>query len=153
MYCSSCGVAVAQGLSFCNYCGAQLSAKGDDDKSTELKPGLLVCAMVGLFILGLVAITMLMGMMKAILHLDSVIILAFAGLCFLTLFALEGIFVRLLFARKLGTQTSGDSVGLKGQATKELDAAQAGLLREPMSSVTENTTRTFDPIYNERKSK
>ena len=47
MYCSSCGVAVAQGLSFCNYCGAKLGgARGDSAmKSAEVKPELLVSAM------------------------------------------------------------------------------------------------------------
>src|ERR1700704_4668002 len=102
MYCPSCGVAVTQGLSFCNYCGAKLSVvKGDTRiKSAEVKPELLVSAMAGVFILGLVAITMLMGMMKAILHLDVGVILAFAVLCFLMMLSLEGVFVRLLFSRK-----------------------------------------------------
>jgi hypothetical protein len=42
MYCSTCGVAVTQGLSYCNYCGATLSrAKGETrikspEKSVEL---------------------------------------------------------------------------------------------------------------------
>jgi uncharacterized protein (DUF983 family) len=154
MYCSSCGVAVAQGLSYCNYCGAELSgAKGDNVELTEVKPGLLVCAMVGLFILGLVAITMLLGMMKAILHLNEGAILAFAVLCFLMMLSLEGVFLRLLFRRKRGTGEAGDSVRLKGQETKELDAAHARAMPEPVSSVTEHTTRAFDPIYSERRSK
>jgi hypothetical protein len=155
MYCSSCGVAVAQGLTYCNYCGAKLNAAmGDDvDQTTELKPGLLVCAMVGLFIFGLVAITMLLGMMKAVLHLNEGAILAFAVLCFLMMLSLEGVFLRLLFSRRRGTEGAGDTVFFKGQATKELDAAQAGALPEPVASVTEHTTRAFDPIYSERKSK
>jgi len=46
MYCSSCGVAVAQGLSYCNYCGAKLNgAKGDNViKSSEVKPESLINA-------------------------------------------------------------------------------------------------------------
>lgn len=155
MYCSSCGVAVAQGLSYCNYCGEKLAgANGDSlDKSPEVKPGLLVSAMVVVFVLGLLVITMLMGMMKAILHWDMGVILAFALLCFLIMISLEGMFVRLLFARKRTTENAGDTVKLKGQATKELDAAQPGMLREPLASVTEHTTRAFDPIYTDRKSK
>jgi len=155
MYCPSCGVAVTQGLSFCNYCGAKLSVvKGDTRiKSPEVKPELLVSAMAGVFILGVVAITMLMGMMKAILHLDVGVILAFAVLCFLIMLSLEGVFVRLLFSRKRRTEEASDNVQLKGQATKELDAAQGRALPEPMSSVTEHTTRAFEPIYTERTSK
>jgi len=44
-------------------------------------------------------------------------------------------------------------VQLKGQATKGLDAAQARALPEPVSSVTEHTTRAFEPIPSERTSK
>lgn len=153
MYCSSCGVAVAQGLSYCNYCGAKLGGGESEDSSTELKPGLLVCAMVAVFVFGLVAISMLMGMMKAIMHVNEGAILGFAVLCFLIMLSLEGVFVRLLFRRKRGTQEAGDSLLFKGQSTKELDAAQVGILREPVPSVTENTTRAFAPIYNERTSK
>src|SRR5258708_19512167 len=71
MYCSSCGVAVAQGLSYCNYCGATLNGvKGDQViKSSEIKPESLVAAMGAVFVLGLVAIPMLIGMMKSVLNL------------------------------------------------------------------------------------
>ena len=156
MYCSSCGVAVAQGLSYCNYCGAKLGGATADDltKSPQVKPELLVSAMAGVFILGLVAITMLMGMMKAILRFEDGVILGVALVCFLTLLLLEGVFLRLLFNRKRSNQESGDNVQLKsGPATKELDAANAGLLRAPGSSVTDHTTRTLDPVRNERASK
>jgi hypothetical protein len=39
----------------------------------------------------------------------------------------------------------------KEAATKELDAAQARALPEPVPSVTEHTTRSFEPIYSKRK--
>ena len=154
MYCSSCGVAVAQGLSYCNHCGAKLSgANGvNDNESSDLKPGLLVSAMVVTFVLGLIAITMLIGVMKSVLDFNAGQILAFAMLSFLTMLSLEGVFLRLLF-RRTGGAEAGDTVRLKGPATKELDAANARALPEPVPSVTENTTRTFEPIYNERKSK
>ena len=155
MYCSSCGVAVAQGLSYCNYCGAKLKwCKGDSViKSPEVKPETLVAAMVVVFVFGLVAITMLMGVMKAVLHLDVGQILAFTLLSFLIMLSLEGVFIRLLLRRKRGAEEAGDTVLLKGQATKELDAAQARVLPEPVPSVTEHTTRAFEPVYNERTSK
>lgn len=155
MYCPTCGVAVAPGLSYCNYCGAKLNgAKGDNViESPEVKPGLLVSAMVAVFVLGLVAITMLMGVMKAVLHLNEGLILAFTLLNFLIMLSIEGVLIRLLLRRKRGPEEAGDTVLLKDQATKELDAAQARVLPEPVPSVTENTTRTFEPIYNERTSK
>ena len=153
MYCSTCGVAVAQSLSYCNYCGAKLNGvKGDDSaRSPEVRPELLVSAMVGLFILGLVAITMLSGVMKAVLNLNAPQIIPFMVLSFLIMMVLEGLFIRLLFRRKRGSQEGGDKV-LRSQATSELDAAQARVLLQPVSSVTEHTTRAFDPVYSQRKS-
>ena len=155
MYCSSCGVAVAQGLSYCNYCGAKLSgAKGDNViESLAVKPELLVTSMVMTFVFGLAAITVFMGVMKTVLNLYVWQILALTLLSFLIMLLLEGVFIRLLLRRKRGTEEAGDTVLLKGQATKELDAAQERILPEPVTSVTEHTTRAFEPVYTERTSK
>ena len=154
MYCSSCGVAVAQDLSYCNYCGAKLNGvKGETRiKSPEVKPELLVSAMVMVFVFGLVAITLLMLVMKDVLG-NVGQVLAFTLLSFLIMLSIEGVIIRLLLRRKRGTEEAEDTMRLKGQATKALDAAQARALPEPMPSVTEHTTRTFEPIYNEPTSK
>jgi hypothetical protein len=155
MYCSSCGVAVAQSLSYCNYCGEKLNGvKGEKViKSPEPKPELLVSAMVVVFVFGLGAITILLGVLKTVLDLNVGLILAFALLSFLIMLSIEGVLVRLLLSRKRGSEETGNAVRLKQQTTRELDAAQARALPEPLPSVTEHTTRTFDPVYNERKSK
>jgi hypothetical protein len=109
--------------------------------------------MVFTFVFGLGAITILMGMMRAVLHLEGGLILAFALLSFLVMLSLEGVFIRLLFRRQRGAQQAGDTGRLKGQATRELDAAQARALPEPLPSVTEHTTRAFEPIYREQNKK
>ena len=163
MYCPSCGVAVAQVLNFCNYCGARLSGvKGDNLESTfteeitmrsEVKPELLVSAMVAVFVLGIAAITCLIGVMKAVLDLNAELIVAFTLLSFVVMLMVEGVCIRLLFRRNRGAEESGSIALSKGQATKELDAAQARVLPEPVPSVTEHTTRAFEPLYNERTSK
>lgn len=152
MYCSSCGVAVAQGLSYCNYCGAKLNQSNDAIKSPEVKPELLVSAMVGLFILGLGVITVLMGVMKSALELPVDRILALSLLPFLLMLVIEGVLLRLLFQRKRGAEDARDTLP-KGQTTRELDAARARALQEPVASVTEHTTRAFDPIYSDRTTK
>ena len=81
------------------------------------------------------------------------LLIAFALLSFLIMLSIEGVFVSLLLRRKRGTEEAGGATLLKGQATRELDAAQARALPEPVSSVTEHTTSTFEPVYNERNSK
>src|SRR5215210_5266149 len=94
MYCSSCGAAIAQGLSYCNYCGAKLGGEKGDGlvKTSELRAeSLIISAMVGLFVLGLLAITVLMGVMKAVLDLNTGQILGFALLSFLIMLLIEGV--------------------------------------------------------------
>ena len=155
MYCSACGVSVAQGLSYCNYCGAKVNGEKGDSliKSSELRAeSLIISAMVGLFVLGLLAISVLMGVMKAVLDLNAGQILGFATLSFLIMLLIEGVLIWRLSRRKRGAEETGATALSKGQATKELDAAQARVLPEPVPSVTEHTTRTFEPIYSERTS-
>jgi hypothetical protein len=155
MYCSSCGVAVTAALTYCNYCGERLSGAKRDSiiKSPEVRPETLIGAMVFTFVFGLGAITVLMGVMKAVLHFDYGPIVAFTLLSFLIMLSLEGVIVRLLFRRQHRAEEEGDTAPLNGQATRELDAAQARVLPEPIPSVTEHTTRAFDPSYPERTSK
>jgi hypothetical protein len=153
MYCSSCGVAVGQGLSYCNYCGGKLSGTGNNElESPEVRPELLVSAMAGVFILGLAAITVLMGVMKTVLGLPVERILGFTVLPFLIMLVLEGVFLRLLFRRKRGVEETRYTTRSKEQVTNELDAANARVLPEP-PTVTEHTTRAFAPIHRERTSK
>ena len=155
MYCSSCGASVAQGLSFCKHCGAKLSGETGDSliKTTELRAeSLIISAMVGLFVLGLLAIAVLIGVMKAVLDLNAGQILGFATLSFLIMLLIEGVLIWRLSRLKRGVEETGVAALPKKQTTKELDEARARVLPEAMPSVTEHTTRTLDPIYSERKS-
>jgi hypothetical protein len=155
MYCSSCGASVAQGLSYCNYCGAKLSGANGDNviNSSGVKPELVVSAMVGLFILGLVAIAVLIGVLKAVAGFDFPFLLVATMFSFVLMLVVEGVLMSLLLRGKRGAKESGDTERLKEQTTKELGEAQARVLPERVPSVTEHTTRSFDPIYSERKSK
>jgi hypothetical protein len=152
MYCSSCGVAVVQGLRYCNHCGADLIGEKSDNavKRSEVKPEALVWGMVAVLVFGFVAIVFLMMAMKMV-GLNVGQILGFMILSFLIMLVLEGVFIWQLFRRKRGDDEKG-TLPTK-HATKELDAANARVLPEPIPSVTEHTTRAFDPIYSERKSK
>jgi hypothetical protein len=152
MFCSTCGVALAQGLSYCNYCGAKSAgARGDNTtKSSEVKPEALIWGMVAVLVFGFVAVVFLLMAMK-MAGLNPGQILAFTILSFLIMLVLEGVFITQLMRRKRGTEET--AVLSKKQTTKELDEAQPLGLPEHMPSVTEHTTRTFEPIYSERKQK
>ena len=149
MYCSTCGVAVAESLSYCNHCGARIVASNRDeiDTSREVRPGLLVSAMAGTFILGMFAITALLGVMKAVLGLQGGQILGFAALSFFIMISLESVYLYLLFRRKRLAEEQVTTGSLAQHTTKELSAPHARELQSPLSSVTDHTTRAFDPIY------
>ncbi len=155
MYCSSCGVAVAQGLSYCNHCGAKLGGAKDDTiaKSSEVKPELLVSAMVAAFVLGLGAIAVLIGVLKAVAGFDLPILIAITMFSFMLMLVVEGVLIGLLLKGKRGATQAGDAKRQKEQTTEEVGEAQARALPEHMQSVTEHTTRTFEPVYSERQSK
>ena len=152
MYCSTCGVVVTESLNYCNHCGARIITSSSDkvDDSRNVKPGLLVSAMVGTFVLGLIAITALLGVMKSVLNLEAGQILGFAVLSFSIMLFLEGVFLVLLFRRNRGVEDRAKKESLAGHTTKELGAPQVQALREPLSSVTDETTRAFEPIYTNR---
>jgi uncharacterized membrane protein len=104
MYCSSCGVAVAPNLTYCNQCGAKLNNEKSESlvKTTELRQeSMIMSAMVGLFVLGLVAISILLGVMKAVINFDIGPLIAFAFLSFFILVGLEGILISRLFRKRL----------------------------------------------------
>ena len=149
MYCSSCGVAVAQNLSYCNHCGAKLHR--GEDSSSELRPNFLLAAIVGTFIFGLLVITILMGVMKNAMGLPVERVLGFAAVPFLMMLILEGVLLRLFFR----TLKAADQKKILSNqhATNELEGSRARLLAQPATSVTEHTTRAFDPIPVERKQK
>lgn len=146
MYCSSCGVAVAKGVSFCNYCGARLPSIEESLEFREVRPGLLVSAMAGIFVLGLPGIAFIVFMLNAALRLDSQQTMAFTWVILLLLVALELVFLFLLLRRKPRKEKPREEGQLNASQTKELEPG----MPEPVPSVTEHTTRAFEPIGRER---
>ena len=157
MYCSTCGVAVAQGLSFCKHCGAKLSVERGDNlvRYSELRAeSFNIAAMVMVFVFGVGVTIMLMAVMKNALDFEAPQIIPFAIMSFVMMFLLEGMLIWRLMRRDRHAKAESAPAPPSEQTTKELDAARARALSEGMMppSVTEHTTRAFEPIYTERKS-
>lgn len=155
MYCSSCGGAVARGLGYCNHCGAGLSGAKSNiaSRPAELFPDSLIWAIVTVFIVGLGGTIGLMAVMKDVFGSANLgLIIGFSLIFLVMMLAVEGVLIGLLFRRRSGAKEASDSLSRKDQTTNELDTPQARELPEPLPSVTEHTTRAFDPIYSERKS-
>ena len=146
MFCSSCGSAVPNQLTFCNKCGAKLS-----NTLTSPNPESLVWAICALFIMGTGVIIGLMAVMKEVAKLNDGVILGIVSLCFGLLLVLEGILSWLLITSWRSARLSTPERNIEERKTNELNEAPARMLQEPLVSVTEHTTRAFDPVYQERK--
>jgi hypothetical protein len=142
-------VAIAKGVSFCNYCGARLSSTDSELEFRGIRPGLLVSAMAGIFVLGLPAIVFLIFMLNAV-RLDPQQSMAFAWVSLLLLVALEVVFLILLLRQRSRKDETGQRDQFKGSQTNELEMKHPAILAEPLASVTEHTTRAFDSVPRER---
>ena len=148
MYCSACGSAIPPELSYCNRCGARVGGSKDDSiaKTTSTYPESLVWAIVAVFVCGLGAIIGMMAVMKKVVGFDAGIILAITYISLFMTLAVVGVFVAMLLKTRMHAKESIDNAELKEHQTKELTEGHT-VFQEPLSSVTEDPTRAFEPIY------
>jgi heme/copper-type cytochrome/quinol oxidase subunit 2 len=150
MYCSSCGSAVSQTLRYCNRCGVKVDSI---DKPSESSLEFLVGAIAAVFLIGLGIIIGLMAVMKKVVDFNIGVILFITMISFALMLGIECVLIWMLLRGRRSTKETGGDVQMKELATSELVEAQARALPEHMPSVTEQTTRAFEPVYSERKSK
>ena len=153
MYCQSCGTAVPQHMRYCNRCGMQLVASEESAAKTarekrldEYLDGLFWITVFGLaFVFGGTVI------LKK-LALNNWLILGYMALssvAFLINFGLS-----LWGVARIHREGKTDRFLTPSPNTSELaNPPEAAALppATPVSSVTENTTRSFDPVYVKRK--
>jgi hypothetical protein len=158
MYCPACGTMVLSGLNYCKNCGARVSEKkesGGGNQLSEASVNFLIAALLGIPIVGIGLIIGLMSVMKKELGFDNDFIGTVIFLSFVLLLAAEAGFVWLLLSRTRAktTKDSATKPELKEAAKKELGEAQEQDFVPPAHSITENTTRSFDPVYRDPKAR
>jgi hypothetical protein len=152
MYCSSCGAAVPPGLSYCNRCGADLRPKENEvTRRSGPSPNSLVAGIVFVTIFGLFLVITLIGVMSRVLHASDGLINGFAAVAFLSFLLVDALFAWLLLRPKKSVKENVDIIQLKETIRAELQAAQTPGLPEPVSSVTDHTTRTLEPVESRRQ--
>ena len=152
MYCSSCGSGVPTHLAFCNKCGAKLvGSQEHTSRPSEAAPESIIWAICALFIMGTGVIIGLMAVMKEVVKLNEGLILGITMVSFSLLIILEAVLIWLLISSRRTGREPGSLREVKESKTNELNEAPVRMLQEPLMSVTENTTRTFEPLYTERK--
>ncbi len=148
MYCPSCGTALSQQLKYCNRCGSQLNAVAESSKKRldDYLDGLFWITVFGLgLILGGLAL------MKRVLNLSEGLIIAYLVMSSLAFIINFGLSLREIL-RMLRSQKEAKSLGEVAQFdTNELKPGKASPALKAPPSVTEQTTRAFEPVYSKQK--
>lgn len=155
MYCSSCGTESIQGLNYCNRCGATLTtqALATTQSFSLTKPTLIIGGLVAVMSLGGFA-ALVAGATElarqGFPH-DQAMMLVFFGM--ITILIVDVLLLwqmsRIINASlKAGAQRPAPQMKEFTEPVQTQRKLSATPL-EPVPSVTENTTRAFDPVYRE----
>jgi hypothetical protein len=154
MYCQTCGMALSQQMRYCNRCGAQLVAPAEAAAAKTAREKRFDEYLDGLFWITVFGLGFVFGgtVILKKLALNNWLILGYmvlSSVAFLINFGLS-----LWRVAAIHREGKLDPSIIPAQKTAELAVpTEAPALRPaaPMSSVTDNTTRSFDPIYVKRK--
>lgn len=151
MYCQSCGIAIAQSMRYCNRCGALVltSQESADLKKSEKR---LDNYLDGLFWITVFGVALTAGGMVVLkkLEFSGGFIAAFmiiSATAFLINFALN-LWIILRLARNPRAGEAGSQ--FSNPQTNELEQPVVPPLLQSAPSVTENTTRSFEPVFQKR---
>ena len=155
MFCSTCGLEVPHELNYCNRCGANLNPQTNLIPQMPSPPVKLTGPTIAL------GATVVMSIIAIFAGVDNLAVrgvdpvaLAWMVIVSLTMvFGVAALFIRLW--TRLLTNSSNETAQRPAQLKKpqpnaQLNAAQTGPMNVPISSVTDHTTRTFEPAYRER---
>lgn len=150
MYCQSCGAQLAQALSYCNHCGANLSPlKVEGQTAVDTLLWVIVGTTITLLGMALGALVLMKN--GAI---DEGLGRVFVILTLVTLVVTEAILLWRFLRLSRGNKETRTVPHLNDLSTADLDPSRARALHEPLepvSSVTEQTTRALEHNKVERR--
>ena len=141
MYCSACGTQIAPGLSFCNRCGTNLKERSGNANSTTIPAYLTAVTVLGIIGLGIMLGGAMVLRREAQLGEDLVGI--FMLFTFLIVGTIELMLLRQL-SRLVGSREEQRVISPPVHQMHELRPANVAAFAEPLTSVTENTTKTLE---------
>jgi hypothetical protein len=155
MYCSSCGAEVLGEMSYCNRCGANLKPAANQTAQPQARSvgaAWAVSAAVGAITLGGFALIFALVMTlvsRGIKLEEGWLVLIIAAL--MTILVIDWLLIRQLPGLLGRAQAAGETGQSKEKhSLSEKPVPQIAAPLPPLSSVTDHTTRTFDPVYRER---
>src|SRR5215213_6227124 len=170
MYCQACGAEVSEGMSYCNRCGAKLKPVSEEVavvsssqppvKVTNGAAWAMAAAVALITIIGFgLVFSLVMVFVERGLSLEEGRLAVIMTMLFSVLL-IDWLLLRQFTRLTSGKALAPDEAAPKAEKQRKLPgktaaaaAPQLAAPREPVASVTENTTRTFDPVYRERETK
>jgi hypothetical protein len=152
MYCPSCGSEVTSELSYCNRCGVNLKPSNQSGQPVKLVGATWAISMaVVLVTLG--GFGMMFGLVMALI--SHGVNLSGGGMFLIVLSLLIILAIASLLVRQLSrvldlAQFSGNANQSNERKLSEQRVPQIAAPREPVASVTEHTTRIFEPVHQHR---
>lgn len=151
MYCQTCGGELAQPLSYCNHCGADLSASKVQGEAgtagTAIDTLLWVIVGTTITLLGMALGALVLIKQGAI---NERLGMAFVILTFVSLVVTEAVLLWRFLHLKRGAEEMQAVPKVADLSADEPTPVTTRALQEPLepvSSVTEQTTRTLEPSY------
>ena len=140
MYCANCGTQLTQGLSYCNRCGTSLRERSGTNTGA-ISAFLTAITMIGVGGLGI----MLAGalLLRRGANLSQELIGFFMFFTFLIVSIVEVTLIRNL-SKLMGEKEQKNYLPAPQTISNDLRLPQATPFGEPVSSITENTTRTLE---------
>jgi hypothetical protein len=155
MYCPSCGKELTPELSYCNRCGANLKPVSIQSGAPPAKlVGAAWAISVAVALVTLGGFGMIFGLVMTLIMRG--INLSPGGMFWISFALLVILAIDWLLVRQLSRvldlpQLSANATQSKKPELNEQPMQQIEAPREPVSSVTEHSTRTFEPIHRKRE--
>ena len=151
MYCPTCGNEITVELKYCNRCGANLTLPATSAPMMMAPPRLTVPSIVlGITILGGMGIMFGAATEFARQGLHPAAIVWMVLFSAATLFGCTGLLIRFLTKMMtLGRELAPPQPQPRPAFSDRPNVSHLPPRMEPVPSVTENTTRTFTPVYRE----
>jgi zinc ribbon protein len=154
MYCPSCGNEIPAGLNYCNRCGANLSFTQQAITTVVNPPVRLIVPSIFLFLTIVGGLGVVFGAATEFarqgLHPAAIVWMVLFSTA--TLLGCVGLFIRFMTKMMMMQRGIDAPQPVRQPSIEQRPNMQQHLPPprfEPVASVTENTTRTFAPIYTE----
>ena len=153
MYCQNCGSALNPQTKYCNRCGTNLMPAGEKRLEKTAAEKRLDEYLDGLFWISIFGMGFILGgaiLLKKV-NFSDLVILIYAVLSS-TIFLINFGFSLWGTLSLMRSSKKGKLTMQPGHETRELTPPKIEPVMMP-GSVTENTTRSFEPVYNKQKTK